>query len=273
MSRLWLIGLAASAAMAPAAMAQPGPVAPMMHPPMPPMTGGHMMGFHHIGRGGMLPPFFMGPQFFIPNWQVMGFPAPMGGARWVRYYDDALLVDRDGRVMDGRYGWDWDRHGDGWDYDQDGVPVYVGDGRYDPDRRDYEWAERMERDGRDGHDRYAQGAHPMPDRCGNRCTRVQHAPPPPAGRCGNPCTRVYHAPPPRYDYGYGYGYGYGCGCGPVVITETTTTTTSAPVVETRTYYEYVTVERPAPRRHYAKPVRRHAKPVYIKQRPRPGERG
>jgi nickel/cobalt transporter regulator len=241
-----------------------------MQMPMPMPHGGQRFEFHRIGRGGMLPPFFMGPQFFIPNWQVMGFPAPMTGGRWVRYYDDALLVDRDGRVMDSRYGADWDRYGDRWAYDDNGVPAYVGDGDYDPQERDYEWAERMERDGARPHDRYAHDGRPMPDRCGNPCTRVRHAPPAMPDRCDNPCTRVYQAPRPHggYDYGYGYGYGYGCGCGPIVVTETTTTT--APTVETRTYYEYVTVERPAPRRHYRKPVRRAPPPP---PRPRPGERG
>src|SRR4051812_46949459 len=115
MSKLWLIGLAASAAWTQAATAQPAPPpppmpqgaqapmpppgAPMMHHPMPGPGGmsGHMMpgqmhgqmpgqmmhGMHRIGRGGMLPPSFMGPQFIVRDWRLFGFPPPMPGGRWI----------------------------------------------------------------------------------------------------------------------------------------------------------------------------------------------
>ena len=33
-----------------------------------------------------------------------------------------LLIDRDGRVLDGRYGFDWDRYGERWAYGEDGAP-------------------------------------------------------------------------------------------------------------------------------------------------------
>jgi hypothetical protein len=234
MSRLWLIGLAASAAWTSAAIAQgaPPPPAPpppmvhgahapgvpMMHPGMPgPMSP--MNGIHRFGRGNVVPPQFRGGQFVVQDWQAFGFPPPMPGGQWIRHYDDALLIDGDGRVMDERYGWDWDRHGDG-------DMAYGG---------------------------YDEGyGHGGPPDCRHSCTRVRHLPP----------------PPPRP--AYGYGYGGGCGCGGATITETTTTT--APVVETRTYYDtvYETVyeHRAAPRRHYSKPVRR-----FVKTAPRPGERG
>jgi hypothetical protein len=300
MSKLWLIGLAASAAWTLPAMAQtappppppppmphsmhgpmPGPGAPMMpggdHHGMPGMhgmhgmpgmhgghgmgmPGGHGMGMHRIGRGGILPPFFMGPQFFVEDWQSFGFPAPLPGGHWVRYYDDALMVDRDGRVMDGRYGWDWDRHGDGGDYADQG---YDDDRGYDGD--DYGRGEY----GRDG-DEWADDG---PDRRhgGERIVRVYRHHGGPQGDCRRICGPV-DMPPPPPPPGYGYGYGAGCGCGPVVVTETITTTTT-PVVETRTYYETVT-ERAAPRRHYVRPVRHYAKPVRrAPPRPRPGERG
>ena len=252
MSKLWLIGLAASAAWTPAAIAQTqpppmvhgthAPAPPMMHPGMHhPMPPGPMPGMHRIGRGGFLPPMFMGPQFIVHDWRMFGFPPPMPGGRWVRYYDDALLVDRDGRVMDGRYGWDWDRR-DRMAHDDD---------RYDDRYDDDDWDE----DGRDMRRRH------------RRVVRVDRHDGRPKGDCRRRCAPVHHVPPPpmHHGYGYGYGYGYGCGCGGVVITETTTTT--APVVETRTYYETVTERRAAPRRVYRKPVRRAPPP------PRPGERG
>ena len=282
MSKLWLIGLAASAAWTLPAMAQPAPPPPPaahgMHAPMPapgapmvhhPMPGpghmpGHMPGMHRIGRGGMIPPFFMGPQFIVNDWRTFGFPAPMPGGHWVRYYDDALLVDGDGRVIDGRYGWDWDRRGDRDGYEDDerghhGDDEWADDG---PDMRHHGDRDMRHHGDRDRVVKVYRHAGPAGGDCRRRCGMVRHVPPP---------------PPPNYGYGYGYGgYGYGCGCGGVTITETTTTT--APVVETRTYYETV-VERPAPRRHYSKPVVRHySKPVVRRSvkaapAPRPGERG
>ncbi|MET1110753.1 MAG: RcnB family protein [Allosphingosinicella sp.] len=274
MSKLWLIGLAASAAWAPAAIAQhapppppPPPMAHGVHAPGAPMThpGMHhprpgQMGAMHqrFGRGHVVPPQFRGRQFIVNDWRMFGFPAPMPGGRWIRYHDDALLIDGDGRVMDGRYGWDWDRHGERMAHDEGYDEDYAGS--------DY---------GRDedyGHDEDMRGHHG--DR-GERVVRVIRRGDGyrgDRGDCRRSCTRV-HVPPPHP--GYGYGYGAGCGCGPVVVTETITTT--APVVETRTYYETVYEHRAAPRRHYSKPVvRRYAKPVVrrsVKAAPRPGERG
>jgi Ni/Co efflux regulator RcnB len=212
-----------------------------------------MQGWQRFGRGHILPPHFRGRQYFVNNWQTFGFPAPMPGGRWIRYYDDALLIDRDGRVMDSRYGWDWDGRGDHGAYDDRG---YDDEG-YGEDHAGYDEYGRDDYGYEDGGD------------CRSSCAPVRHVPPPP--------------PHPGYGYGsaygYGYGYGAGCGCGPVVITETTTTT--APVMESVTYYETVYEHRAAPRhyrkrgvRHYSKPVvRRSVKPAYRAPAPRPGERG
>ncbi|MEA3036750.1 MAG: hypothetical protein QOH04_2522 [Sphingomonadales bacterium] len=172
----------------------------MMHGPGPgmgmQMGGGHRAThWQRIGRGGMLPPMWWGPQFQIGDWGMYGFPAPVSGGRWIRYYDDALMVGPDGRVMDGRYGWDWDRYQDRWGYNDDGVPMARDDEGYGRDRDDDEWAEGDERQG----------------------------PPPPP--------RAMHR---GYGYGGGYGGGCGCGYGaPVLVSETIVT--EPPVVETRTY--------------------------------------
>jgi Ni/Co efflux regulator RcnB len=218
--------------------------------------GGHMKGWKRFGRGHVIPPHFRNRQFFVHNWQSFGWPAPMPGGQWIRYYDDALLIDAHGRVMDSRYGWDWDRRGGHMAYDE---------GRYD-EGYDEDYA---------GYDDYGRDDHGYDDDggdCRDDCGPVRHVPPPP--------------PHPGYGHGYGYGsaygygYGAGCACGPVVVTETITTT--APVMETRTYYETVTEHRAAPRRHYRKPVVRHyskpvvrrsVKPAYRAPAPRPGERG
>lgn len=296
MSKLWLIGLAASAAWTPAAIAQGAPPPP----PPPPMAhgahapghggmvghsgGGHMKGmpgmghmkgmkgWQRFGRGHILPPHFRNRQFFVHNWQTFGWPAPMPGGQWIRYHDDALLIDGHGRVVDSRYDWDWDRRGDRMAYDHGGYD----EGRGDYDEDDYAGRDDYDEDG------YGRGHHGQ----GDRVVRVyRHGD---GGDCRGGCGGAGYMPPPPpphpgYGYGhggYGYGYGAGCACGPVVITETTTTT--APVVETRTYYETVYERRAAPHRHYKKPVVRHyskpvvrrsVKPAYRAPTPRPGERG
>jgi hypothetical protein len=130
---------------------------------------GHHLQFRQVGRGGTVPPFWFGPSFHVRNYGLYGFPQPFQGGRWVRYYDDALLIDRDGRVHDSRPGYDWDRYGERWSYGEDGIPEYAGDRDYAPGDGDYEYAEDYGRDGDD----YAYDG-----------------PPPP--------------PMPR---GYGYGYG------------------------------------------------------------------
>jgi Ni/Co efflux regulator RcnB len=219
-----------------------------------PPGGHHGRGFTHfrrIDRGGFVPHFWFGPQFHVQNWSIHGFPEPMHDRRWIRYYDDALLIDRDGRVHDGRYGWDWDRYDDRWAEDENGIPVYVGDGDFEPGDWDYEWAEGWERGDYREEDRgYAHhdGRGPPPD------------------RCGNPCTRTYRMPPgPGYGHpGYGYGY---YGWGPVIVTETIVT---APVVEQVTTYEYIEEEvRVAPRGKVKRPCN-CPRPA---PRPQPGERG
>jgi Ni/Co efflux regulator RcnB len=86
-----------------------------------------------LQRGFIVPQFWWGPQFQINNWQMYGFPNPGPDGRWIRYYDDAYLVDHDGRVVDGREDMDWGRDGD-WDMEE-GMPAHHrghhGDGDHD----------------------------------------------------------------------------------------------------------------------------------------------
>ena len=228
----------------------------------------HVRRFGHvprIERGFMLPPFWSGPQFHVQNWQMYGFPQPMAGHRWVRYYDDALLVDRRGMVRDGRYGMDWDRYGDRWGEDDRGIPVYVGDGDYHPGDREYDWADANpppQGGGWDyaeyGRDGYRRGHGPGPQ---GDC----------APRHASPCGPVGHVPSypaPAYGYGagYGYGFGYGC-CGTVTITETTVTTGAVTMETYEEVIEEEVVQRARPRRV----VRRAPPPP--RRRPIRGERG
>jgi Ni/Co efflux regulator RcnB len=197
-------------------------------------------GYKRIDRGFIVPPFWWGPQFHIQNWGSYGFAQPMHDRRWVRYYDDALLIDRSGRVHDGRWGMNWDQYDGQWAYDDQGVP-YDGDDEDYRDDEDYAW------DGEEG--RYAEDDGPPP--------------PPPLPPCYQDC------PPPMPGYGHGYsyaypGYGYGGGWmhgGMVTITETTVHA-AAPQTVTETVYVEKKVKT-KPRRSYKK-----ARP-----RPLPGERG
>jgi Ni/Co efflux regulator RcnB len=121
--------------------------------------------YRRIDRGLTVPQYWWGPRFNVMNWGRYGLPQPMHGGRWVRYYDDALLVDSYGRVHDGRWGMRWDEYEDQWDYDHRGIPVYVGDGDFYPGDEDYAWVEEQQGPGRPmGYGHHQQGygypAHP-----------------------------------------------------------------------------------------------------------------
>lgn len=58
--------------------------------------------------GFVLPRYWIQPAFFIPNHSAYGLAAPPYGYGWSRYYDDAVLTDRHGRVRDSRSGIRWD---------------------------------------------------------------------------------------------------------------------------------------------------------------------
>ena len=64
-------------------------------------------------RGWMLPRYWVAPSFFVQDWPIYGLTRPQPGYGWYRYYDDAVLADRDGRVLDYRRGIDWDARDNG----------------------------------------------------------------------------------------------------------------------------------------------------------------
>lgn len=96
---------------------------------------GNWSRYHRPRRGSTLPRYWIAPSFVVSNWSSYGLAEPGYGRNWVRYYDDAVLVDGGGSIYDVRYGIDWDR------YDHGPVPEYVGNG----DNYDYDY-------GYDGHD-------------------------------------------------------------------------------------------------------------------------
>ena len=136
------------------------------------------------------------------------------GTRWVRYYDDAVLIDPDGRVIDTRYGIEWDS------------PRGAGQG----------WARR----GPGYHDIHGYGAP-----ANVAATRTYRSGP-------NTVVTVQTVPTPApIVQGRGYdGYdgfdGYGGGGVTVVTTPGTITTT------TTTSYERVSGWRPSHRHHARK---------------------
>ena len=73
-------------------------------------------------RGWNLPSYWVAPGFGIADWSSYGLGQPPAGYGWTRYYDDAVLIDGNGRVYDCVSGVDWDRGGydgyaDGQGYD------------------------------------------------------------------------------------------------------------------------------------------------------------
>lgn len=93
-------------------------------------------GYRFATRGYQLPTYWIGPRYVIA-YQTYGLPAPQPGHTWSRYYDDAVLIDRDGRVIDSRRDIQWDRYEGGYagDYDDDRgpppPPEYGADYSYD----------------------------------------------------------------------------------------------------------------------------------------------
>ncbi len=73
---------------------------------------GGWSGYRAPARGYVLPGYWINPGFYIGNYSRYGFSVPQPGYGWSRYYDDAVLTDRDGRVYDSIRGVEWDRYAD-----------------------------------------------------------------------------------------------------------------------------------------------------------------
>ena len=55
--------------------------------------------------GAILPPLFLAPDYYYPEWAQLGLEPPPPGDEWVRYGPDLLLVDvNTGQVLDVAYG-------------------------------------------------------------------------------------------------------------------------------------------------------------------------
>jgi len=150
-------------------------------------------GYRRPVRGWTLPSYWIGGGFWINDWSNWGLSSPPYGYNWIRYYDDAVLVDRSGRVWDSVSGVDWDG-GDGYYADDRYGDDYDGDG-YGAD--------------------YDAPGYGMPD----------HAGPPPSGYATPPGMRCvancYVAP----------GYGYGPPTTTTVVIQSTPVVTTTTVTE------------------------------------------
>ncbi len=180
--------------------------------------------YRRPSRGWTLPGYWMGSGFRIPNYHSYGLMAPPAGYFWVRYYDDAVLVDGRGRVSDWSNGiawgdadaWAGDGYAGAWSNSQSYSNVTVG-GRgiqpVDPDRYYY---------GQQYPGGYASPAALPP------AMQFQGYP-----ACANPCAGYG-----GYGYGsgsyYGAGASYGGGYYYGAPTVTTIVIQSAPVVTTTT---------------------------------------
>ena len=57
--------------------------------------------YRHFSRGGTVPPLWRDDRFYVREWFAFGLTEPPYGQRWVRYYNDALLIGvSDGEVYD-----------------------------------------------------------------------------------------------------------------------------------------------------------------------------
>lgn len=132
---------------APSAVTPPGiaPPLPQFRVPPPPRpsyavadsrnTGvdpsGRYSGYRRPYPGGALPPYWNAPRFTVADWSSYGLSRPGAGYRWTRYYDDAVLIDRNGSVIDSRGGIDWGHQSDGYrgsGYDDRRGAMVDGDG-------------------------------------------------------------------------------------------------------------------------------------------------
>jgi len=110
-------------ATAPAPVAPPPPVTIAPASPPPPRWGEPVGGRWAAGsdapggwdayreprRGRRLPGYWLAPRFALNDYADYGLPVPPYGYRWSRYYDDAVLIDWRGKVLDSAHGIDWNR--------------------------------------------------------------------------------------------------------------------------------------------------------------------
>ncbi|MEG8057952.1 RcnB family protein [Sphingomonas sp. 22L2VL55-3] len=74
---------------------------------------GGWAGYRRPHRGWVVPAYWNAPRFYVGDWSNYGLAQPPQGYNWVRYYDDAVLIDARGSVYDTTSDIDWDLAGGG----------------------------------------------------------------------------------------------------------------------------------------------------------------
>lgn len=205
-------------------------------------------------RGWTLPSYWVGGGFWIDDWSSWGLSRPPHGYGWLRYYDDAVLADRDGRVWDSVSGIDWNGGGGGGS-----ATAYAGGG----------YASAAAAGGGGGGGGYgARYDAPGYDDEGyvddRRERRSIPAQPYPGGYAPPPCAGPCDARGGGYARGYYGGGGYYM-AGPTVTTiviqsgATTTTTVTEEVVEEVEEVRTWRTPTKTVRRYPSKTVRRSTK--------------
>ena len=185
--------------------------------------------YKHLSRGKRVPDAYMDPHYAVADWNDWGFSPPAPGTHWVRYYDDGLLVDGRGRIVDTRYGIDWDRGHGSMRGPRGGFGPHGFAG---------------------GPGGYPGGFAGGPGYPGHGTSTYR------AGPNTTVTTTVVPTPPPMIVGGPAYGYGggyYGGGAQIVSVTPGVAVTTTTTTTDYETVYKSVAVKQRAwrrPIRHY-----------------------
>lgn len=209
-------------------------------------------GYTRPRRGRTLPPYWMQSNFQIPDYLSFGLAAPPYGYFWVRYYDDAVLVDAQGGIHNSVSGIAWGSS----------AGAYAGGGYASSSASAYASGGQMTViDPNQGYYAPPQGGYAPPVAYGPPAVQVQG------------CPQV--CPPPVVYQGGGYQQGgayYGGGGYYAGGSTTTTVVIQSPPVVTTTIIEeeivteeVVTTTYVAPRRV----VRRAPPPRKYRPKPRP----
>lgn len=208
-------------------------------------------GYRRPRRGHAIDRYWMQPDFQIPDYLSFGLSAPPYGTFWVRYYDDAVLVDARGGVQTSVSGIAWSEAsayaGDGYASSSASASAggYGGGniGYVDPNPAYYD---------------QPQGGYAPPVAYG-----------PPAGQntyylqgCASACPQVYQGG--NYQQGGGYYYGGG--------STTTVVIQSAPVITTTIVEEEIVTEDVVTTSYVRAAPRRVVRRAPHRPKPRPARR-